>query len=109
MSSQSYSCWYWVLSGYLKTINLTIKTSQSYSCWYWVLSIEFYDSDGQFIFVSILFLLVLGSVKIPFFKSTIALIDLNPNLAGSGFCRLSPHVLTEVQLVTHLSLLELGS
>src|SRR5690625_7240514 len=54
-ASQSYSCWYWVLSGYLKTINLTIKTSQSYSCWYWVLSIEFYDSDGQFIFVSILF------------------------------------------------------
>src|SRR5690625_7807244 len=100
MSSQSYSCWYWVLSGYLKTINLTIKTSQSYSCWYWVLSIEFYDSDGQFIYVSILFLLVLGSVKIPYFKTNITLIGLNPNLADLALCRSLRNAMTKVQLVS---------
>src|SRR5690625_5386489 len=65
--SQSYSCWYWVLSRYGKNNVLSCKESQSYSCWYWVLSFFYRDVGINVSIVSILFLLVLGSVgsKIP--------------------------------------------
>src|SRR5690625_6725944 len=60
--SQSYSCWYWVLSFFILGLWIYFYKSQSYSCWYWVLSylqFQIQDEEGK---VSILFLLVLGSV-----------------------------------------------
>src|SRR5690625_3838562 len=38
-TSQSYSCWYWVLSPDDYTSAESGSMSQSYSCWYWVLSL----------------------------------------------------------------------
>src|SRR5690625_5962843 len=58
--SQSYSCWYWVLSSLKERDAVSLSGSQSYSCWYWVLS----ESENVRTYkggVSILFLLVLGS------------------------------------------------
>src|SRR5690625_7750077 len=49
--SQSYSCWYWVLSIGCFTSYLDGGLSQSYSCWYWVLSLlnslEFMEKWSQ--------------------------------------------------------------
>src|SRR5690625_5357576 len=60
--SQSYSCWYWVLSKDQVSNELICSKSQSYSCWYWVLSISFT-------------------------KNTVLTPRLNPILARTGFCR----------------------
>src|SRR5690625_5772235 len=38
LPSQSYSCWYWVLSEKICNFCCQRNRSQSYSCWYWVLS-----------------------------------------------------------------------
>src|SRR5690625_1913694 len=85
-TSQSYSCWYWVLSEVINYIRESLIESQSSSCWYWVLSYQ--DKYGTIIVldVSILFLLVLGSVLINKTRNAGIWQSLNPILAGTGFC-----------------------
>src|SRR5690625_6361245 len=86
--SQSYSCWYWVLSSLKERDAVSLSGSQSYSCWYWVLS----ESENVRTYkggVSILFLLVLGSVSGVTNGLLTMITSLNPILAGTGFCLVS--------------------
>src|SRR5699024_5109037 len=84
--SQSYSCWYWVLSDFISFLEEKNKRSQSYSCWYWVLSRINNLEQMRISQVSILFLLVLGSVELSKLLIQESMMGLNPILAGTGFC-----------------------
>src|SRR5690625_5875204 len=88
LCSQSYSCWYCVLSSLKERDAVSLSGSQSYSCWYWVLS----ESENVRTYkggVSILFLLVLGSVSGVTNGLLTMITSLNPILAGTGFCLVS--------------------
>src|SRR5690625_5752665 len=81
--SQSYSCWYWVLSNQKYFKYEKFKKSQSYSCWYWVLSFG-KERSMKIKCVSILFLLVLGFVERCSNLARNITRSLNPIVAGTG-------------------------
>src|SRR5690625_4623032 len=84
--SQSYSCWYSVLSQSTLAEKTEYGQSQSYSCWYWVLSYRILN-DG--FTVERLNPILAGTGFCPdrFAALKIAANSLNPILAGTGFCQ----------------------
>src|SRR5690625_6708085 len=93
--SQSYSCWYWVLSNQKYFKYEKFKKSQSYSCWYWVLSFG-KERSMKIKCVSILFLLVLGSVGSCINLARKTTRGLTPILAGYCCCQVY-----KIRLRTH--------
>src|SRR5690625_2581763 len=82
--------------------------SQSYSCWYSVLSLVKKQKQSKLQMVSILFLLVLGSVGY-FFLFTFKNFRLNPILCCSRFLSLKVNCTFYQITVSILFLLVLGS
>src|SRR5690625_4927385 len=97
--SQSYSCWYSVLSQSTLAEKTEYGQSQSYSCWYWVLSYRILN-DG--FTVERLNPILAGTGFCPdrFAALKIAANSLNPILACIGFCTVDKHIAEDLFLVS---------